>query len=148
MNRSIDAELARQATEDASTPSGPIGVMAARYDFNKSPRLLGLVLTIDFNKSQFVTCDAWKRSCGGVPRGSFVLYGVHQAAVGPANAALCRRLILARVKDAAPTPVEGTVQQTLFQIHKLQATLDPLTQKELQWGALADAIIGTFYDTA
>ncbi|MHC1744849.1 MAG: hypothetical protein AB9873_17725 [Syntrophobacteraceae bacterium] len=58
----------------------------------------------------------------------------------------CDRLIIARVTDAIPTPVEGNIQQTLFQVHKLQAQLDPLTNRDLQWGALKASIVGTYYD--
>ena len=52
----------------------------------------------------------------------------------------------ARVTNSAPTPVEANVQQTLFQIHRLQAQLDPLTHSDLQWGALKASIVGTYFD--
>jgi hypothetical protein len=93
-----------------------------------------------------VTCDAWKRKCGGVPRGSFVLFRIDPRAVDPEDREFCNRLILARITDAVPTPVETNIQQTLFQVHKLQAQLDPLTHQDLQWGALKASIVGTYYD--
>ncbi|MFQ5596709.1 MAG: helicase HerA domain-containing protein [bacterium] len=34
-----------------------------------------------------------------------------------------------------------------FQIHKVQAAIDPLTNAELQWGALKADILGTYYDS-
>lgn len=137
-------EQVRQAATVAVTP-GPIAEIADRYNLD-STRLLGLLLKLDFAESHILTCDAWKRQCGGVPRGSFVLFRIDPRAVNVADAAYSRRLILARVTDAAPTPVETNVQQTLFQVHKLQAQLDPLTHQDLQWGALKATIVGTYYD--
>lgn len=45
------------------------------------------------------------------------------------------------------TPVAADIQSTIFQIHKVQAAIDPLTNAELQWGALKADILGTYYDT-
>lgn len=146
MNKSIDAELEKQAAAVSSAAVGPVSKMASEYGFTTSDRLLGLVLRLDFAESIFATCDPWKRKCGGVPRGSFVLFKVDSSAVGSDEAEYCRRLLLARVKDAAPTPVESNVQQTLFQMHKLQASPDPITQKDFQWGALTASLVGTFFD--
>ena len=146
MNSSIEQELNRQDNSiNAEQPCGPVGEIAQQYDL-ESDRLLGLLLKLDFEESHFVTCDAWKRKCGGVPRGSFVLFRIDPRSVDPNDRDFCNRLILARVTNSAPTPVEANVQQTLFQIHKLQAQLDPLTNLDLQWGALKASIIGTFYD--
>jgi len=148
MISSIQTELERQALELNLKAKGPVGRMAAEYTFATSERLLGLVLKFDFAESNFATCDPWKRRCGGVPRGSFVLFKVDPTAVGSAEAHFSNRLILARVKDSAPTPIEANVQQTLFQMHKLQASPDPITQKDFQWGALSASIVGTFFDEA
>jgi hypothetical protein len=87
--------------------------VAQRYQLD-SDRLLGLLLKLDFEESCIVTCDSWKRNCGGVPRGSFVLFRVDQRAVDREDRKFCDRLILARITDSAPTPVESNVQQTLF----------------------------------
>lgn len=141
----ITSELNRQVDEEAELPAGPVGCIAHRYQLD-GDRLLGLLLKLDFEESHFVTCDPWKRNCGGVPRGSFILFRVDPRAVDPEDRAFCDRLILARVTNSAPTPVEANVQQTLFQIHKLQAQLDPLTHQDLQWGALKASIVGTFFD--
>jgi hypothetical protein len=53
---------------------------------------------------------------------------------------------LGRVTESVPTPVETDIQSTIFQVHKVQAIVDPLTNKELQWGALKATILGTYYD--
>lgn len=142
MKNPIEKELERQLPEE---PRGPIGQIAQRYHLD-SDRLLGLLLKLDFEESHFVTCDPWKRRCGGVPRGAFILFRIDPRAVDPKDSDFCNRLILARVTNSAPTPVESNVQQTLFQIHKLQAQLDPLTHQDLQWGALKASIVGTFFD--
>jgi hypothetical protein len=140
----IDAELARQITP-VGGPIGPIARMARGYSID-SDRLLGLLLKLDFAECHLVTCDAWKRNCGGIPRGSFLIFRIDPRAVNVADRHYSDRLILARVTDAVPTPVETNVQQTLFQAHKLQAQLDPLTHQDLAWGALKASVVGTFYD--
>ncbi|GMU26328.1 MAG: hypothetical protein AMXMBFR16_12330 [Candidatus Uhrbacteria bacterium] len=141
----IDEELERQLSESAETPQGSVARIAEKYRV-ESDRLLGLLLKLDFAESHLVTCDAWKRKCGGVPRGAFVLFRIDPRAVNPEDRHFCKRFILARITDAVPTPVETNVQQTLFQVHKLQAQLDPLTHQDLQWGALKASIVGTYYD--
>jgi hypothetical protein len=76
MKSSIQAELDRQAIQENAKAKGPVARMASEYVFGTSDRLLGLVLKLDFAESNFATCDPWKRRCGGVPRGSFVLFKV------------------------------------------------------------------------
>jgi hypothetical protein len=142
----ITEELSRQvASGTDETKLGTIARIASTYTLD-SERLVGLLLKLDFAESHIVTCDPWKRTCGGVPRGSFVLFRIDPRAVDPDDSDLCNRLMIARITDAVPTPVEGNIQQTLFQVHKLQAQLDPLTNKDLQWGALKASIVGTYYD--
>jgi hypothetical protein len=147
MSNIIESELNRQDKVQRSTTEGAISGIAQTYSLG-SPRLLGLLLKLDYNESHIVTCDAWKRNCNGVPRGSFVIFRVDPEAVNPDDRDFSNRLVLARITDAAPVPIESNVQQTLFQVHKLQAQLDPLTRQDLQWGALKASVVGTFYDTA
>ena len=155
MTNKVEQELDRQEeSHKVEQPCGPVGKIAQEYNLEsdrlldnlESDRLLGLLLKLDFEESHFVTCDAWKRNCGGVPRGSFVLFRIDPRSVAPEDQDFCNRLILARITNSAPTPVEADVQHTLFQVHKLQAQLDPITHLDLQWGALKASIIGTFYD--
>jgi hypothetical protein len=119
--------------------------MAAGYD-NTSERLLGFLLSLSYEEMRIVTCDPWKRKCGGVPRNSFVIVKVNPNVAGVDDAILATRLILGRVTESVPTPVETDIQSTIFQVHKVQAIVDPLTNKELQWGALKATILGTYYD--
>jgi len=51
-----------------------------------------------------------------------------------------------RITESVPTPVDSEIQQTIFQIHKAQANIDPITNKEFQWSALKGKIVGTYYD--
>lgn len=141
----VTQELAKEEAKSGRSAPGRVSAIAAKYVL-ESDRLLGLLLKLDFAESHLVTCDAWKRKCGGIPRGSFVLFRIDPRAVNPDDRDFCNRLILARITDAAPTPVETNVQQTLFQVHKLQAQLDPLTHQDLQWGALKASIVGTYFD--
>jgi hypothetical protein len=149
MKDTISTELDRQVSQDVGADAqakGTIGSMAGRYDTQNSDRLLGLLLKLDFAASHIVTCDPWKHRCGGAPRGAFVVFRIDPRAVGPEDVRYSSRLILARIVDEAPTPVDLQTQQMLFQVHKLQATLDPLTLKDLQWSALKASIVGTYYD--
>lgn len=141
----VTRELSGEETRNQERSAGPVSTIATKYIL-ESDRLLGLLLKLDFGESHLVTCDAWKRKCGGVPRGSFALFRIDPRAVNSEDREFCSRLILARITDAAPTPVETNVQQTLFQAHKLQAQLDPLTHQDLQWGALKASIVGTYFD--
>jgi hypothetical protein len=151
MKDAISQELNRQLALDSIVGEqlkGIISGMATRYDAQHSDRLLGLLLKFDFAASHIVTCDPWKRRCGGVPRGAFVVFRIDPRAVDPEDTLYSDRLILARVVDEAPTPVDTQTQQMLFQVHKLQAALDPLTFKDLQWSALKASIVGTYYDSS
>jgi hypothetical protein len=139
-------------SEDASAleATGTVGAVTAvarRYT-TASDQLLGFVLHLSYEELRFVTCDPWKRKCGGVPRNSFILVKLGESAVSPADRIFCNRLVLARVTESVPTPVETEVQNTVFQIHKLQPIVDPITQKELQWSALKAGILGTYYDAS
>ncbi len=53
--------------------SGALGVIAtvvSQYTVRESARLLGVLLAMGYDEMQVVTCDAWKRKCGGVPKNS------------------------------------------------------------------------------
>src|SRR6266516_5454281 len=76
----------------------------------------------------------WKRKCGGVPRNSFVIVKLNESAAGVTPGSVRPCLLLARVSETATTPVAADIQSTIFQIHKVQAKIDPLTNAELQWG--------------
>lgn len=127
-------------------PSGQIAAMATRYEAQTSKRLLGFLLEMGYDEMRLVTCDAWKRNCGGVPRNSFVIVKLNEKAAGVTPGSVQRAVILARISETATTPVANDIQSTIFQIHKVQAQVDPLTDAELQWGALKATILGTYYD--
>lgn len=137
---------ARRAQEDI----GPVAQIARKYDASSTEgpgrRLLGFLLSLDYDELSIVTCDPWKRACGGVPRNSFVMIKLSEAAVGGEDKVFCDRVILARVTDSVPTPVERDVQGAVFQLHKVQAIPDPVTAQELQWSALKANVVGTYYD--
>lgn len=134
------------ATAAPLTAGGSISTMLADYEASKSARLLGFLLEMGFDELRFVTCDAWKKKCGGVPKNSFVIVKLNEKAAGVSAATARRFLLLARVSETSTTPVAGEIQSTIFQIHKVQATVDPFTDAELQWGALKADILGTYFD--
>ena len=143
----VEAVLDREAAKpQVSGAKGPIANMLNAYEVATSERLLGFLLDLGYDELRLVTCDAWKRKCGGVPRNSFVLVKLNEQAAGVAPGSVRQCLILARVSETATTPVAADIQSTIFQIHKVQAKIDPLTNAELQWGALKATILGTYYD--
>ena len=54
-------------------PTGPIGELVMSCKATAS-NLLGFVLAMSYDEATIVTCDAWKRKCGGVPNAAFVKY--------------------------------------------------------------------------
>ena len=129
-----------------TAPSGPIGklVISCRATANN---LLGFVLAMSYDEATIVTCDAWKRKCGGVPKNSFVIIRLNPLVAKMSTEETPRpALILARIIEPVATPLTVEQQQTIFTIHKVQAVVDPYTNSELQWGALKAAILGTYYD--
>lgn len=146
--------FAKDETATTSEPAGPIGSIARLYSGNKntqapnnSHRLLGYVLKLAFEEVTIVTCDPWKGACGGVPRNSFIIIRLALDQVRAEDRRFCDRLIMARITNSVPTPVDSDITQTIYQIHKAQANIDPITNKELQWSALKATVIGTFFDS-
>jgi DNA helicase HerA-like ATPase len=135
-----------EALDISNTQSskGQIGKIANEYDIN-SDHLLGFLIDMSYDELQIVTCDSWKQRCGGVPRNSFVIVKLSPR-INTFNGDMLPHIILARITDAVPTPVKKEIQQTIFQIHKVQAIIDPITDVELQWGGLKAKILGTYYD--
>lgn len=144
----VEAILDREAGRSSVSHAGPVAQILSYYNVATSDRLLGFLLRMDYDEIGLVTCDAWKRKCGGVPKNSFVLVKMNEEAAGLPSGATAPFLILARVSETTTTPVAGDIQSTIFQIHKVQAKVDPLTNAELQWGALKADILGTYYDVS
>ncbi len=143
----VEAGLDRESTASApETQTGVVKDMLATYEVASSKRLLGFLLELSYDELRLVTCDAWKRKCGGVPRNSFIIVKLNESAAGVAPGSVRPCLLLARVSETATTPVAADIQSTIFQIHKVQAKIDPLTNAELQWGALKATILGTYFD--
>ena len=139
--------------QDAPDRAGPVARIARQYlsdNTETAPylpdRLLGFLLNLSYEDVTIVTCDPWKRNCGGIPRNSFVLIKLAPEKVSREERAACDRIIMARITESVPTPVASEIQQTIFQIHKSQAIIDPITNKEFQWSALKGKVVGTFYD--
>jgi len=58
----IDQELERVATQVGEERLGPVAEIARKYDAVSSKRLLGFLLSLDYDELSIVTCDPWKRS--------------------------------------------------------------------------------------
>jgi DNA helicase HerA-like ATPase len=138
----VDTEANEAARPYSSI--GPIERLASSYNVSND-RLLGFLLDMSYDELQIVTCDAWKQRCGGVPKNSLVIIKPSPA-IEASYPNVRPRLILARITDAIPTPIKQEIQQTIFQIHRLQALIDPITNDALQWAALKGSILGTYYD--
>lgn len=149
IGNAIETVLDREARTSARrrTATGPISDMVDTYSARESNRLLGFLLKMSYDELYLVTCDAWKLKCGGVPKNSFVIIKLNEDAAGLPEGSLRRSIVLARITESATTPVDADIQSTIFEIHKVQARIDPLTNVELQWGALKATILGTYYDT-
>jgi len=126
--------------------NGIVGQMIYRLS-TKANNLLGFILDMTYDEATIVTCDAWKRKCGGLAKNSFVVIRLNPKIAGQWHAERpTPSLILARIIESVATPVSREVQQTIFEIHKVQAIVDPYTDADLQWGALKATILGTYYD--
>jgi hypothetical protein len=157
-DRNLVEQVVDRAFEDegtSATVSRPAAVaeMARTYvpvpregGGDNSDRLLGFLLNLSYDDVTIVTCDAWKRKCGGVPRNTLVMLRLALARVSKEDAAYSDRLIVVRINDSVPTPVDSEQKAVIFQIHKAQANVDPITGNELTWSALKGKIIGVFYD--
>jgi hypothetical protein len=149
-------ETEHQAEQDSiAAAPGPVSRIARHYVSDKTrprpflpDRLLGFLLNLSYEDLTIVTCDPWKRNCGGIPRNSFVLIRLSPDKVSTEERSSCDRIIMARITESVPTPIASEIQQTIFQIHKSQADIDPITNKEFQWSALKGKVVGTFYDKA
>ena len=98
--------------------------------------LLGFVLDMAYECATIVTCDAWKRKCGGVPKNSFVVIRLNPTAAGLSSGEVPRpALILARIIEAVATPLTSEVQQTIFTIHKVQGRCRSLYQRRVAVGS-------------
>lgn len=153
LDMAIDGNETAKSVPDLGAANGPIATIARHYisDINQAEPylpscLLGFVLNLSYEDVTIVTCDPWKRQCGGVPRNSLVIVRLSPNLVSAGEQNSCDRLIMVRITESVPTPVDNDVQQTIFQIHKAQAAVDPITNKEFQWSALKGKIVGTYYD--
>lgn len=136
----------QRVTAEATYRDGVIAQIVGKLSPEAS-NLLGFILDMSYAEATIVTCDAWKRKCGGLPQNSFVTIRLNpKAAMLSGNDRPKPSLILARVTEGVATPVSKEVQQTIFEIHKIQAVVDPYTNAELQWGALKATILGTYWD--
>lgn len=145
---SIEGNLpGRRSTNRERRKKGPLARMLAKYNW-RSPRLLGYLLSMDYDKLTVLTCDAWKLKCGGVPRNCYIIVKLNADAAGLAGSARRTQsfLVFARISQTTTTPVALESLSTLFEIHKLQTRVDPFTNAELQWGALEALILGTYYE--
>jgi len=121
-----------------------------------SKRLLGYVMELGYDNAVLVTNDFYKIRAGGISKNSFLLIrpeSLHgliapedlQAFGGADNQPA--HLILARVREPAPTPLATDIARTYFEMHKSHMPeLDVFTKSELQWGAVKVTVLGTFFD--
>ncbi|MBY6142065.1 DUF87 domain-containing protein [Leisingera daeponensis] len=154
--RDFEAELVEGMDvpgQETTSEAGPVAEIARSYQPERSQpghheNLLGFILNLSYDDVTIVTCDAWKRNCGGVPRNTLVVVRLAPTRVSRAEGKACDRLIMVRITDSIPTPIDSDIKQTVFELHRSQANIDPISDKEFQWSALKGRIVGTFYDKA
>lgn len=122
----------------------------------ESKRLLGYVMDLGYDEAVIVTNDFYKIRSGGISKNSFLLIRPEslQGLIAPEDlqafggaADQPAHLILARVREPAPTPLANDVARTYFEMHKSHMPeLDVFTKSELQWGAVRVSVLGTFFD--
>ncbi len=64
-------------------------------------------MSLDYDELSIVTCDPWKRACGGVPRNSVVAIKLGAEAVDKEDQPFCDRIILAPVPASSPQQPEA-----------------------------------------
>lgn len=122
----------------------------------ESKRLLGYVMELGYDNAVIVTNDFYKIRSGGISKNSFLVIRPEslQGLIAPEDLRSFGRaadqpahLILARVREPAPTPLANDVARTYFEMHKSHMPeLDVFTKSELQWGAVKVTVLGTFFD--
>jgi len=142
--------------EPVETSAREIQKYHAELGAPDSKRLLGYVMELGYDSAVLITNDFYKIRAGGISKNSFLLIrpqSLHGliapedlqefggASEQPAH------LILARVREPAPTPLATDVARTYFEMHKSHMPeLDVFTKSELQWGAVKVSVLGTFFD--
>lgn len=114
------------------------------------PHLLGYVMNLGYDEGTVITNDFYKMRAGGVSKNSFVLVRPEELSTEIEGNEWSQRphLVLARVLEAAQTPLAQDVARTYFEMHKSHMPeIDVFTRAELQWSAMKIAILGTFYDS-
>lgn len=142
----------RSFLDSARYQDNPLSALVAFLEQEKSyeqanqyeqMRFIGYVLDIGYDSGRIITSDPFKRSVGGIPRGSFLIMTPNSLEGIPPH------FTLLRVGDVAPTPLSSQIQQTYFELHKKSMPeLDIWTQGELQWGALKVDVLGMFYPSS
>lgn len=145
MTTPIPDRIRLDAASTTLANRGPIARLCAEYH-PQHERLLGFLLKLGYEEMTIVTNDVFKANCDGVPRNSFVIVKLSSERAVRQQAALAAQVMIARVTDGVPTPIDTEIQQTIFQVHKLRANVDAFTNRDLQWGALKATILGTYYD--
>jgi hypothetical protein len=89
-----------KAVDNKIVAPGPVSRIARHYVSDSSKgapflpkRLLGFLLNLSYEDITIVTCDPWKRNCGGVPRNSFVLVRLSPEKVSSEEQGFCDRVI-------------------------------------------------------
>lgn len=103
-------------------------------------RFVGYVLELGYDTAKIITSDTYKLAVGGIPRGTFLIMVPNDIDD------IIKHFTLLRVKDVSSTPLNSSVQQVYFELHKKSMPeLDRWTASELQWGALECDVLGMFY---
>ena len=114
-------------------------------------QFIGWTCQLDYEKAVVLTSDQWKARARGVPHNCFLLAAPPDLGKRSAAETASGEIILLRVTDSAPLPLEDEALQAKIRNLKTRqfppAESEPIAASghEFQFGGLACRILGTFY---
>jgi hypothetical protein len=130
VNRLVEGDEPTLASlDDIAAAPGPVSAIARHYTSDKSRtapflpgNLLGFLLDLSYDDVTIVTCDPWKRNCGGVPRNSLVLVKLSPQKVSVEERLFCDRVIMVRITESVPTPLQPRFSRRFFRSTRRKLT--------------------------
>ncbi len=144
-------EIANKILGESSPLIGLLG--GKDYNINH----VGYVYNMSFTEAYVLTNDAWKARVAGIPHNSFLLAASFNPEKYAESDPFDQEVILLRVLGPSALPSDSDIIRAKIEHNQMRTSeeifnndafdgLDPITQNELQFGALRCRILGTFYE--